>query len=102
MLCVYGPVAGVCVDAEGPLAGSCVPAQARERCASGLGSSPEASTRLEMTIVTTILIAGEGVLGEWKSRADDIVAGNWSIDWPSGVLHAPSKSIFSPQMGRNR
>lgn len=50
-------------------------------CARSLGSNPEASTKLEMTLVAALSVAGDGLWenGQWTV---DIATHNQSIDWP--------------------
>lgn len=83
------PVAVTCVGA-----GSCVPSRPG-RCARSLGSSPEANTKLEMTLVATLLMAGDGAVGEWTARAIGIVTCYQHIDGPSEYDTSPAKHVLT-------
>lgn len=83
------PVAVTCVGAD-----SCVPSRPG-RCARSLGSSPEASTKLEMTLAATLLMAGDGAVGEWTARAIGIVTCYQRIDEPSEYDMSPAKHALT-------
>lgn len=57
-----------------------------------LGSIPEASTKLEMTFVATLSMAGDGAVGERTARA----VGNQSIDGSSEYDMSPAKHALTP------